>query len=179
MCAKSAKILGDDNQLFLFLPKAKSNQGRGDWPREPPRQSRLFSKNRIGHIRSGTPETQRPARSRLCLAAFRAVEENPDRKIIAEIFKAMFHSGGDKQEIMRGKLPAFARTNEVTGATNDYVDFITLMRTLRIVAPRRVSFTVRVPWWKSAMERSRCESDKRASASLAPIAREDNELLMR
>src|SRR5437667_100956 len=67
---------------------------------------------------AGRISQMRPTRSRLCLAAFRAVEENPDRKIIAEIFKAMFHCGGDKQEIMRGKLPAFARTNEVTCATN-------------------------------------------------------------
>ena len=79
-----------------------------------------------------------PTRSRFRLAAFRAVEENPDRKIIAEIFKTVFHSGGDKQEIMRAKLPAFAGTNEVTGAANNYVDFITRMRTLRIVAPRCV-----------------------------------------
>src|SRR5205809_4134626 len=77
-------------------------------------------------------------KSLLRLAAFRAVEKNPECKVIAEIFKTMFHPGGDKQEIVRSKLPAFARANEITGAADDNIDFIARMRCLEITPTWRV-----------------------------------------
>ena len=79
-------------------------------------------------------------KSLLCLAAFRAVEENPKRKVIAEIFKTMFYPGGDKQEIVRPKLPTLARANEIAGAADDNVDLIARVRTLRIATARRIQF---------------------------------------
>src|SRR5437773_4717671 len=79
-------------------------------------------------------------KSLLCLAAFRAVEENPKRKVIAEIFKTMFHPGGDKQEIVGPKLPTLARANEITGAADDNIDFIARMRCLEVTPTWRIQF---------------------------------------
>ena len=72
------------------------------------------------------------------LAAFRAVEENPKRKVIAEIFKTMFHPGGDKQEIVGPKLPTLARANEIARAADDNIDFIARVRCLGITPTWRV-----------------------------------------
>ena len=83
--------------------------------------------------------------SRLRLAAFRAVEENPDRKVVAEILKTMFHSGGDKQEIVGPKLPTFARAHEIAGAADDDIDLIARVRSLWIAAARRVKFHGKCP----------------------------------
>ena len=79
------------------------------------------------------------------LAAFRAVEENPKRKVIAEIFKTMFHPGGDEQEIVGPKLPTLARANEIAGAADDNVDLIARVRTLRIATARRLKFDGKCP----------------------------------
>jgi hypothetical protein len=58
------------------------------------------------------------------LSAFRSVKEDPHCEVIAEIFKSMFHSRGNKQEIVRSKLPALTRANEITGAADNNIDFI-------------------------------------------------------
>src|SRR5439155_14842492 len=77
-------------------------------------------------------------KSLLCLAAFRAVEENPECKVVAEIFKTMFHPGGDEQEIVRPKLPTLARANEIARAADDNIDFVARVRSLRIAPTWRV-----------------------------------------
>jgi hypothetical protein len=52
----------------------------------------------------------------------------------------MFHSRGNKQEIVRSKLPALTRANEITGAADNNIDFIAAMRYLGIVPARRLEF---------------------------------------
>src|SRR2546430_1597996 len=78
----------------------------------------------------GRISQMRPTKSLLRLAAFRAVEEDPERKVIAEIFKTMLHSSWDKQEIVGPKLPTLARANEITGTADNNIDFIARMRCL-------------------------------------------------
>jgi hypothetical protein len=93
------------------------------------------------------------------------------REIIAEIFKSMFHSRGNQREIVRSKLPALTRANEITAAADNNIDFIAAMRYLGIVPARRVEFQVSVPCWNSAMERSCCDSGRRSCAFSALIVR--------
>jgi hypothetical protein len=88
----------------------------------------------------GRISQMRPTKSLLRLAAFRAVEEDPERKVIAEIFKTMLHSGGDKQEIVGPKLPVFARAGKIAGAADDNVDLIARVWSLWIGTARRVEF---------------------------------------
>ena len=82
----------------------------------------------------------RPTKSLLRLAAFRAVEEDPERKVIAEIFKTMLHSGWDKQEIVGPKLPTLARAGKIASAVDDNVDLIARVWSLRIGTTWRIQF---------------------------------------
>jgi len=52
----------------------------------------------------------------------------------------MFHSGGDKQEIVRPKLPEFARAEKIAGAADDNIDLVARVRSLRIATARRIKF---------------------------------------
>src|SRR5690349_21706032 len=56
------------------------------------------------------------------------------------MLKTMFHSGGDKQEVVRSKFSALARANDFTGAADHHVAFVAAMRCLRIVFSRGVQF---------------------------------------
>src|SRR5436190_10449990 len=93
----------------------------------------------------GRISQMRPTRSLLRLSAFRAVKENPERKVVAEVFKTMLHPGGDKQEIVGPKLPTLARANEITGAADNNIVFVTRVRSLRIATARRVKFDGKCP----------------------------------
>ena len=57
----------------------------------------------------------------------------------------MFHSGGDKQEIVRPKLPEFARAEKIAGAADDDVDLIARVRSLGIAPTWRIKFNGKCP----------------------------------
>src|SRR5260370_39053982 len=55
-------------------------------------------------------------------AAFRSIEEDPDRKIIGEIFKTMFDARGCKQDIVGHEGLASGATNKISAALGDDID---------------------------------------------------------
>jgi hypothetical protein len=71
-------------------------------------------------------------------AAFGPIKENPNRKIIAEVFKTVFDASGREQNIVRRKWLSRAAADKVTAALGDDVKFILGMRSLGIAATRRV-----------------------------------------
>src|SRR6266480_1489870 len=93
----------------------------------------------------GRISQMRPTRSLLRLAAFRAVKENPERKVVAEVFKTMLHSRWDKQEIVRPKLPTLVGAEKIARTADNNIDFVTRVRSLRIATARRVKFHCKCP----------------------------------
>ena len=73
-------------------------------------------------------------------AAFRSVEEDPYGEIVGEIFEAMFDAGTDKEKIVWAELLSLAFADKFPGAGDHYVNFILLVRRLRIGPARRVKF---------------------------------------
>ena len=57
----------------------------------------------------------------------------------------MLHSSRDKQEIVRTEFAAFFRANELAIATDDNINFIAGVWSLRIVPARRVKLYLECP----------------------------------
>src|SRR5205814_8068309 len=74
----------------------------------------------------------------ICLAAFRPVKENPDRKVIAEVFKTVFDSRGRKQNIVLSEGLSRSAADKLSAALRNDVNLIERVRRLRIAAARRV-----------------------------------------
>lgn len=74
----------------------------------------------------------------ISFTAFRAIEENPYREVLAEVLKAVFDFGGDEQNVVRSKCLAHSAANKLAGALRHDVDFIARVRSLRIAPARRI-----------------------------------------
>jgi hypothetical protein len=81
-------------------------------------------------------------------ATLGAVENHPDREIVAEIFKAMSHAGGNEQQIGFAKGFAYLAADKFTAAARDDVNFVLSVRRLRIAAARRINFNQQTPMRK-------------------------------
>src|SRR5260370_15125473 len=74
----------------------------------------------------------------ICFAAFRTIKENPDRKIIAEVFKTVFDSRGREQNVVWREGLSRSAADKLSAALRDDVNFVQRMERLRITAARRV-----------------------------------------
>ena len=74
----------------------------------------------------------------LSLAAFRAVEENPNCKVLTEIFEAMLDTGSREQNILRFEALASTVADECPFALRYDIDFIARVWRLGIAFARRV-----------------------------------------
>jgi hypothetical protein len=73
-------------------------------------------------------------------ASRRPVKNDPGRKIACEILEAMFDVGGDEQSIAGGKTGTLAIDDEFAGTANHEIDFIAIVRLLRVVIERGIKF---------------------------------------
>ena len=74
----------------------------------------------------------------ICLATFRPIKENPDRKIIAEVFKTVFDCRGYEQNVVWDKGLSRSAADKLSTALRDDVNLVERMWCLRIAAARRV-----------------------------------------
>jgi hypothetical protein len=75
--------------------------------------------------------------ARLRLAAFRAVEDNPQGKI-GEVLEPVFLPGGSEEKVTLAKVHTLSLMNKVALAVRDYVDLIARVWSLGICIPGRV-----------------------------------------
>jgi len=87
------------------------------------------------------------------LAAFRTIKEDPDRKVLTEIFKAMFDAGRGDRTSWRLKA-GVARRRQIRAAAGHDVDFVSRVGSLRVVAVRRVQLHTSEPWFEHAYRQS-------------------------
>jgi hypothetical protein len=73
-------------------------------------------------------------------AAFGPVEENPDGKVVREVFETVFDAGGNEHHVMRLKRLPSLPANEFTSALRDYIDFVAGMWRLWINDVRSIQF---------------------------------------
>src|SRR5882672_6964076 len=81
-----------------------------------------------------------PSSAGVSLAAFRAVKENPNRKVFTEVLEAVFDIGSDEKDIVRFAALAGAVADEVAPALCYDIDFIARVWCLGIASARRVEF---------------------------------------
>src|SRR5262245_334511 len=74
----------------------------------------------------------------LHLSAFRAVKQRPDGEVIGEILKAVFASGGRKDQIAGLKSPPRRPVKECAASTRDDVNLVARVWRLRIASTRGV-----------------------------------------
>jgi hypothetical protein len=68
------------------------------------------------------------------------IEENPDRKVVREVFEAVLDAGGNEQHVMRLKRLACPSANKFTSALRDYINFVAGMWRLWINDVRSIQF---------------------------------------
>jgi hypothetical protein len=76
----------------------------------------------------------------ISLAAFRAVEENPNCKVFTEVFEPVFDIGRDEEDVVRFEALAGAVADELATALRYDIDFIARVGCLGITSARRVEF---------------------------------------
>jgi len=69
-------------------------------------------------------------------AAFGSEKKDPDRKVIAEIFKAMFDAGRGEKDVLGGKRLSLTAGNKLSAALRHDVYLIARVWLLEIDAPR-------------------------------------------
>jgi len=73
-------------------------------------------------------------------AAFGPVEENPDCKVVREVFETVRDAGGNEQHVMRLKRLTSPSANKFTSALRDYINFVARMWRLWINDARSIQF---------------------------------------
>ena len=71
-------------------------------------------------------------------ATLRAVKHDPERKIVAEIFEAMHHTGRHEQHIAGLKGHARRTVQKDAGTARYDIDLVLIVRLLGINAARRI-----------------------------------------
>src|SRR5712691_2300455 len=74
----------------------------------------------------------------ICLATLRPIKENPDRKIIAEVFKTVFDARGYEQNVVWGEGSSRSAADKLSAALRDDVNLVERMWSLWIAGARRV-----------------------------------------
>src|SRR5262245_9420073 len=76
----------------------------------------------------------------LFLAAARAVEDDPSGEIVAEVLEPVLDARGDEQRVAGGEVLALAGHDEIAAAGDHEIDFVAIVRGLRVTADRSIDF---------------------------------------
>jgi hypothetical protein len=73
-------------------------------------------------------------------ASGRTIKHDPGSEVISKLLESMYNAGGYEKHISRGEGMTFFTIEKVSGASNYYVNFVTIVRLLGISSPGCVDF---------------------------------------